>query len=107
MNEDDIQSILEKELSSIESHELQVRVRRSLVDPVRQLRKFESNGQVLNVQVWLVAHLNTDVSIAFSTDVFRELRLRWGLVFRMRDDVGDSGSWYRSLPELAADCGYF
>lgn len=107
MNTEDIQCVFENELGSIEPSELRLRVRRCAITPVQEVRKFESEGRMLNAQVWLVATLSADVAIAFSAGAFNERTLRWGLVFRSRNDVGDSGSWYRSLAELVADCGYF
>jgi hypothetical protein len=107
MTKNQIEEILERELSTIGPPELRARVKRSVIDPVREVRKFESNGKIAVGHLWIVCVLNADVAIAFSSEAFGEPDLHWGLVFRSRDDFGSSGSWYRSLAELVADCGDF
>ena len=107
MNEHDIASLIDEQISNIADESVRDGLRKLLI-PVRvQTRTYGWESEIEEYRLWIVADMQIrNVGIAFAEGGFAKQGLPWGLVFLDEQGSGGSENWYATLEECIVDSGY-
>jgi len=107
-NVEDIKALVRSELDKIANVELKSELAQYIIEPLREMRKWDYSTSGEHFPVWIVARfLGHDVELAYSDFGHGTRGDRWGAVLHSDNRFGRDDSWFLRLEDAFINSGRY
>ena len=107
-NVEDIKELVRSELEKTTNVELKTELAQYLIEPSREMKKWDYSTKGEHFPVWIVARFpEHDVELAYSDFGHGSYGNHWGIVLRTDNRFGMDDSWYLRLEDAFITSGRY